>query len=207
MPIKQHVWYQTPALPAPRLPSRVGGYGGWLVSQVASSLQRERVGGRRETLLELTLNLENVGPNSKQQSLGCSRTGMRLEQEASQHECKVSAQGFVWPQKNNPLLPTLAATGMYAPLQTMQICHALMVLMMIGIPWWGEGGDIYASLPSATLTGSPVPPHDHLHSLSFTLTTGGGDSSPFEGCLKAGEGQDSHLRGEQLWQVPEIVGG
>lgn len=92
---------------------------------------------------------------------------MCLEQEASQLEGEVSAQGFVWPQENMPPHTT------YTPLQTMPICHALTVLMMIGIPWRGPGG-VYthpSHLPSATLTGSPMPPHDRLHGLSFTLTS------------------------------------
>lgn len=58
--------HQAPTLPAPGLGWEVGG----LASQAGGFLPPNGRGweGRRETLPELTLNVEDVGPNSKQQS-------------------------------------------------------------------------------------------------------------------------------------------
>lgn len=110
--------------------------GGPAVSQVVSSLQSARVGGKEGSLASAHPGLGECEAARRIPSgslLGDSRAGMCLEQEASQQECKVSAQGSVWPQKNTP-------PPMYTPLQTMPMRHALMVMEYLDVCVGGKGG-------------------------------------------------------------------
>lgn len=147
---------------------------------------------------------------------------MYLEQEASQQECNVSAQGFVWPQQNPPthihihIHPTTLPSRLCCP-----PCTYARALMVIRIPPGGGGYTLPSHLPFAALTGSSVPRartglhhpegsvalHDYLCSV-FHPDSAEEESSPFD-LMPEGMGGaaqpplTAHFRGEQLSGVPE----
>ena len=152
--------------PQPSLGRGVGG----LAYQVASVLQSERVGREREgTFVGSRPEFGECGARFQAVSLVTLGQECIWNRKPSQQECGVSAQGFVWAQKNphpHNTHPSTFPSGWWAP--ALPDPH-------VDVPepssCWGslDGGHTLPShLPSAALTGAAVCP-EHSHTLAAHL--------------------------------------